>query len=503
MGRHVSRGFIAIISGQSGVVLVSFLVTPLLVRFLGSSLYGDYALILSILGIVMIIINAGIFDGARKFVAEDRDIDYWAEHVIGFYLQTGIVLAVIGGSILVLFGRTELVGQTFGQEFRTYFYLLAILIFSRQLFFLFRSGLMGLNLEQFSESLDVVRMGIFGIVGLFLAFMGYGVSGVLLGHIFGSICAVTLAIVVLRRHLQLSHLLYAPKPGFPGRELLTFNALTVVFILLTASLYHVDILLLQPLAGSQQTGYYKAALMTAEFLWFVPFAAQIVLLHSSSELWANEEQDRITKLASDVTRYTVTTTVLLIIGITALADSFFPIYFGDPFEAAIVPMLILLPGAFGFAVARPIFAISQGKGELIPLIFSTGAAAVCNILLNILLIPPFGMVGAATATSIGYGLMLVLHVRCARRVGFDPVTDLRLFRLGMTAAVSIPVIFGLDQLIASPLLSLLVVPPIGFVVYAIFALRTRLIDPEEAISAISHLPQPVPKYGKQILNVIG
>jgi O-antigen/teichoic acid export membrane protein len=45
---------------------------------------------------------------------------------------------------------------------------------------------------------------------------------------------------------------------------------------------------------------------------------------------------------------------------------------------------------------------------------SPGAAALINILLNLVLIPKWGIVGASLASSICYGLMLVMSVAYVR-----------------------------------------------------------------------------------------
>lgn len=42
-----------------------------------------------------------------------------------------------------------------------------------------------------------------------------------------------------------------------------------------------------------------------------------------------------------------------------------------------------------------------------------------NVALNFLLIPPFGIIGAALATALTYGALAVLYYRRAQR--FDPV----------------------------------------------------------------------------------
>ena len=493
MQTDVFKGFMSILGSKFVTLLLGLLITPLLVRLLGSRLYGQYAFILSLLGITMILVKAGIFDGTRKYMAEDREQTRWPECVFGFYLRAATLLAIIAATGYIVFAVLGLSGQFFEDGFTRYFYLLAGLIVVRQANSLVRGGLMGLGLEELSEPLGVLRKILFGCVGLSLAYVGYGVFGVLVGHIIASLIISTFAFVMLFRHLNIRAVFQQVPAGFPKRELLSFNGLSVVLILLTASLYHVDILLLQPMVGSQATGYYRAALVIAEFLWFVPNALQTVFLHSSSELWSKGETGRVTSLASRATRYNLSLTLLLALGIAALAPDFVPLYFGSDFDSSIRSLLLLLPGALGFALARPIFAIGQGKGELRVLIIATGVAALINLLLNLSLIPHYGMAGAAVATSTGYGSMILFHVWAARRIGFDPINDIRLVRIAVVAVLTALLIFGITTLIRSSIVSLLVVPPVGFVVYYLLSIKLGVLSDEDIYEIKNRLP--VPSHG--------
>jgi O-antigen/teichoic acid export membrane protein len=189
-------------------------------------------------------------------------------------------------------------------------------------------------------------------------------------------------------------------------------------------------------------------------------------------------------------------------GLAALAHDFIPIYYGSEFDAAVLPLLLLLPGVLGFALARPIFAIGQGKGQLQILIAATGTASLINVFLNALLIPSYGMMGAAVATSVGYGSMLVLHVLAALRIGFNPIDDLRLKRVTTVAVIAAAVIFGLSSIIGSSMVSLVIVPPIGFIVYSALSLKFSVISSEEARQVVQHLPSPLKNYTEVIIRVV-
>ncbi|WP_076145057.1 oligosaccharide flippase family protein [Natrinema saccharevitans] len=503
MRRNILQGFLSILGAQVTILLISFLTTPFLVRFLGSSQYGDYAFLLSILSLTMIVANAGIFDGTRKYIAEDREQPNWIEHVFGFYIRMGFGLALAISFIYMALSWGGFSKQLFGEDFTVYFYLLGVLIISRQAYSVVRGGLMGLGLEDRSEPLSVFKKVFFGLVSLSLAYLGYGVAGVLIGHIVASFTIATIAFALLHQKMD-SRVVFSRIPSsIPKRELLSFNTLSVVLILLTASLYHVDILLLRSIVGSEETGYYRAALVIAEFLWFVPTSLQMVLLHSTSELWADNKTDQITNIVSRITRYNLSLVILLALGLAALASDIIPLYFGSEFEPAVLPLLLLLPGVLGFALARPIFAVGQGKGDIRILIVATGGSALLNFCLNILLIPRYGTAGAAIATSISYGSMAVFHIFAAQKIGFNPISNLKIKNITSTVVLSGGIIFGISSIINSSFLSLIVVPPIGFAVYVALLIKLMVVSPQEVDEFTQHLPHSVRRYVRHFINIVG
>lgn len=493
MSRNLIRAVLSIAGANVVVMLLAFPLTPVLVRTLGSAQYGEYAFMLSFLGIAWVFVNGGVFDGVRKYIAEDRAGEHWQNYVFGFYFRVAILFVVPSSIVVALAAYSGLVSSILGSQFTTLFYLVGLLLIARQFRAVGRSVLMGLGNEHLSEPLMIAEKFVFWPVAIGLAAAGVGVAGVLIGHIAAAFLTAVAAFMLLSRSLSLSSVFHRTPSDFPRRTLLGFNNQTIVLMFLLNSLLYTDILLLQPIAGSDQAGYYQAALVVAEFLWVVPIAAQTALLHTSSELWSSDRQERITRMSATVTRYVFLVTMLLSVGIAVLADSFVPLYYGPDFEASITPLRLLLVGVVGYSVARPILAIGQGKGALRALIYATGGAVTLNLLLNVILIPLYGMRGAAVATSIGYGSMLVFHVWCARRIGFEPLSDLRVWRILAAALVTTIVIYPLDAVIASNLLSLLVVPPTGFVVYVGTALAVGALDHDDIDDLRKRTPDRVVK----------
>lgn len=495
MNRNNLTAFLSIAGARLTMVFVSAAITPLLVRLLTPSQYGTYAFLMAVFGLVMILTSSGINSGVRKYLAEERDRADWKNNVFGYYFRLAALLAAVPALLFVILAQ---VGVLFGDGawqlppvYTKYLYLLAILALAAQFREYVRRALMGLKLEHLSEPLRVLYKVAFGVFAVGLAALGYGVYGVITGTIIASILVFLVAFAILSREISPSSVLSRPPPEFPSRELFTFNHMSIVYFFLLTSMYHVDVIMLTLFRGQSVTGTYKGALAIVGFLWLAPKAVQSVMLQSTSTLWAEGKVAEVQELATKVTRYTLLLTTLLVVGLAALASKFVPLYLSEKHAAAVLPVLVLLPGTLGFAVARPVLSISLARGALKVIIAATGAAALLNLALNAALIPMYGMGGAALATTVGYASLPLFHAWGARHIGYRPFSGLRPVRVAATAVLAGVPIVGLAALFDSAVPALIVVPPVGFVLFSAFALLTGAITIEEVLEVFAALPAPV------------
>jgi O-antigen/teichoic acid export membrane protein len=498
MNRSLSSGVLSVVSAKIVILVVGIVTTPILFRLLEPAGFGDYSFLMSVFSIYMIFVSSGIADGVRKFLAEDRSMSDWEPHVVGYYFRLALLFALTGAFLMIVSSQTGLVARLFGEEYTPYFYGLALLVVSVQFQTYSRKTLMGFGLERYSEPLNVLDKVTFVGVSIPLIYFGFGVAGALAGHAVASIVVGAVGLTLIHQQVSLSSVFRTAPSNFPRKKMLTFNSMSIVLLFMLSSLYHIDVVMLQHFRESADVGNYRAALTLAEFLWFVPLALQTVYVHSTSELWSRNQTRKISSLASKTTRYTFLLTGIMAVGLAALADVAVPIYFGPDATPAIEPLLLLLPGALGFALARPVLAISQGQGTLRYPVAATAGAAVINVVLNFLLIPRFGMHGAAVATSIGYGGMFVFHCVSARYVGFDPLADARLSRVVATTALAALPIFALATVVTNQWLALVIVPPLGLGIYLIFAVLTGSLEPAEPFEVLAEFPEPLGSNGDLI-----
>ncbi|WP_255193464.1 polysaccharide biosynthesis C-terminal domain-containing protein [Natronobeatus ordinarius] len=473
------------------ILVLSTAFTPLLVRLLGPTRYGHYAIVLSVFAIVAIFMMAGTTEAVRKYVSERQDRD-WQAAVVSYIFRPAIGIGLLGALGFFLAAWSGLAARVFGAPFTSLFYLLGLYAIGRQLRVHILFTLMGLHLESVSEPLKVVQKVLFVVLALVLVYVGFGVEGVLIADVVTSAFTIVVGSAFLVRELPRRSLVRAPDVSLPKEQIRTYSFNTVWFYLFLMSLYHVDVLILQHWTTDRTVGFYKGALVIAEVLWVAPLAIQLVLLQRVSQLWETGDLETIDRRASLVTHHVFLLTALLAIGVAVLAFDLVPLYLGESFAPAAIPLLVLLPGVLGFAIARPTIAINQARRSLRPLLLATGASSAINLVLNVALIPQYGMVGAAVATSVGYGSLVVFQSVVARNLGYRPLAGVRWRSTILTVAATLLVIVPLTVVLTSSLVALVVVPPVGAIVYVSAAFVTGAVTADEVervVDAVGLLPE--------------
>jgi O-antigen/teichoic acid export membrane protein len=79
-----------------------------------------------------------------------------------------------------------------------------------------------------------------------------------------------------------------------------------------------------------------------------------------------------------------------------------PLVYGDAFRDAVVPAWVLLVGLAGGGVTGVLTAFLSGSGRPGLGSAALGSGLVVTLALDIALIPAFGIVGAATASTLAY-----------------------------------------------------------------------------------------------------
>lgn len=178
-----------------------------------------------------------------------------------------------------------------------------------------------------------------------------------------------------------------------------------------------DTLVLGASAGAAQVGIYTVAVNVSELLLYLPRTATSVLLPSGATR-SDRDARRLTRQM--VLVVTGTGTLVAAAGLL-LADPIVRLLFGKEFAASGVPLRILLIAMIGMSIRWTLSTGLSARGR--PGLASAAAAPtmLAVVALDLLLIPPFGVAGAAWASLVAYWVgALILFVVDGRARGAGP-----------------------------------------------------------------------------------
>lgn len=179
-------------------------------------------------------------------------------------------------------------------------------------------------------------------------------------------------------------------------------------------LLRLDQFLLESYLDVTAVGIYAAAVWAAELLWLVPEALNPLLVHSSADATSSERNG----VAARAVRLGLGATALAAIVLAAVSGPLLALLRDGAFQPAIVPLRALLPGVVAFAPGVILAGDFIGRGRPQWNTQASAITVVANVLLCVVMIPRWGIVGAAWASSTAYALgSLIMLLRFRQLTG--------------------------------------------------------------------------------------
>lgn len=171
--------------------------------------------------------------------------------------------------------------------------------------------------------------------------------------------------------------------------------------------YRVDVFMIQYFVGISGVGLYSVAVSLAEMLWFLSSAISI----AAYARIGRASMDCAADLTARGIRHSLFVVAVAAVLLFLMADPLIPLIYGSRFKETVVPLRIMLPGAAAYGLASifsAFFTNQLGKPKIS--LYIAGFSLVVGFLIGILLIPRWGLAGAAWATTISYTMSVMVAV---------------------------------------------------------------------------------------------
>lgn len=223
--------------------------------------------------------------------------------------------------------------------------------------------------------------------------------------------AVNLAVLVLTNIIFLKILRSAlqPSPGPSGlAEVVAYAFPCFLGNFIQFLNYRLDVFLVNYFSGRDAVGLYTLAVSLGQMIWLVSRAAATVLLPNVAAL--QEAADANAQRTAQITRVAFGLSLASALALAVVAAPLVPLVFGSAFHPSVTPLFWLLPGIVVFSAANVLASYFAGIGKPRLNLYVAWAGLVVTIVFDLLLIPAFGIAGAAMASTLSYSTSTVVIV---------------------------------------------------------------------------------------------
>jgi len=397
LARKVFRNSLWLAGAQVGSRGLSFLMTMILTRYLGTRDFGTYSLVYAYCGLFAIVANIGIDTIVVREASKDLK---QAEVLAGNGILLKVALTLVAVALAALTARAA--GLPAGTAGLVMLASLSFLVMPLSLYGAVFPATLNLRVPALLELIERILSFLCVVLAVLLHASLAAIVALLLGT---AVCHSALVVYFGRRLFRPSFRVNLGLWKSLSVEVLPL-ALTNLLLTLILRLDQIMLSLLRP-DGELQLGLYSAAVKYCEVFNYLPalyFASVFPLLSRTSGQGVETFRTLYTLSFKYLSLAILPVALFSSLGATRIM----PLLFGEDFLASARPMQLLIwsePFVF-MAWVLINTTVSAGRQRfLLPLAL---AAVAANVALNLLWIPPHGASGAAMASLASYALVVPL-----------------------------------------------------------------------------------------------
>lgn len=386
-----------------------FLRQFVIIKMLSPEQYGIIAIGIAIFGISTTLSRLGLPQGTQRFIAyylyagdEQRVKGTIKASTLMVSISSLVIMSIIvifSGSISALFSIPELkyVLIVFGLAvpFATVINIIA-------------SIFLGFHLSWVKASLEDIGTGFIGLVLIILSLL-------LWGGLYSPVIALLVAFIIVFLASIITYLKFIPlrikeaRAASLYKSLLLFSLPLYLNSILFLIMGNLDTLLIGYYLTPEMVGYYNAAFLLMQFIPIFLNSLSFIYMPIVASLVAKGQFDDITALYQNITKWLFVLSFPLFLTFFMFPSNALVLLFGKEYEAASTALMILALGEFvhTFFGLNEHSLIAYAKPRVT--LFSSIIATTTNVILNITLIPLYGINGAAISVAVALALVNICN----------------------------------------------------------------------------------------------
>jgi O-antigen/teichoic acid export membrane protein len=432
--------------GTAFSIAVMFASSVVITRTIGADLFGKYSLskgVFEILGVLAIFgLNTGMVKLTSKFNTRDEQSAVKGTLLSGTLISATLSVAL---TLLVIALAPFIASRAFpnvdGIALVLRVHIIALPFFA--LMTVFNGYTQGFKTLKYSVLTELVARPVSRLAAVVLLFLvGFRLFGVVFGTVFSFILAAGLALYFATKispfHFR------STGTRLVTRELFFYSLPLVLARFTNIIIVRSNTILVGFFTDAASTGLFGAAVILSPFVSLSLGSFGKIIAPVISELWERKDLPEMEAAFKAATKWIFSLGFPVFLMFMLFSPALLLI-FGEDFPRAATALRFLSVGQMVNAMVGPVgLVLSMTGRQKLNLVNSVVLAGV-NIVLNIIMIPRYGIAGAGLATAISLGALNIVRVIQVKIIhGFTPFRQ-DLYKPSLAGAITFVVFYLLNR----------------------------------------------------------
>jgi O-antigen/teichoic acid export membrane protein len=493
MRRKEKDRYLKLLAKTSFFVFISIILSKIfsygykivIARTMGAEIYGLFSLAIILIGFFITFASLGLIDGLLRYIPFYRGKKELKK--VKFLVKTCFVVLLITSilSFILLFTLSEFISIHIFKNPDLIYYLK---ILSLVVPFTIISSIFLTIIRSFERATsysfltNVLQNGLKFLLLILFIFMGLKTNALLFSYLFAFIGLCMVSYFVARTHLKKvfkEKELKSNEKRIIFKELLSYSWPLIFVGVLYTLFYWIDSLMIGYFKTVSDVGLYNATLTVISLFSIAQSLFVQLFIPLVSKKFSQNKLTLIKQLTQQITKWIYLLNLPIFVMIFLFPGVVINFFFGSEFIIAQTSLRILaLGGLFaGFLGVLTGLVNIQGSTKIILKDFI--AFSVLNVILNILLIPKYGINGAAIATTISWVLFTtILFAQVKTKLGFFALRKV-IIKITLVMLLPLLILLSIDKMIVPTMSNLVLTGLIFLLSYFSLLLITRCLDKDD------------------------
>ena len=371
-------------------------------RLFDTTYLGNIALFIAIVGLFSIVFSVGLNTAVTHFISSSLySPNYSTRSILTKILGLGIILSVL--VLIIVFSLSDLISFTFFHNVSDSIYvkLLSIVLMGNILFSILNGAILGFQRFRASAIISVVIWVTYYFGSLVFAFYFRSLEAIIFGWIGGMAIGIFvdityLLLIALKKRLERKHTV----PG--SRAIFIYSLPILLSALISYGASYTDRFVVAYLLNTSFLGIYNFSLLIFSGISFISAPFNNITLPKFSQFFGQGDRENIKESVKSASLLLTFVYTPIALGIAALSPLILYFIAGPAYvigsSALIIVMFLPSLVVIQNILTQAIASVRKTKFFL----YSSVASLSLNVLLSFLLIPKFGLAGAAVGFSSVY-----------------------------------------------------------------------------------------------------